>query len=232
MKAIGARRRDIRRIYLRTALLLGALGALLGAALGIAARQRAREASSRRLFFGIDAGFGVVGRRSLVASLLVGLVGPPLAALPGDPARDAAAAARGAAGVRVGRRRPGPRSTRAAAARALPAAQRADRPARARPPQAAQPRDRDAGRRSRSRTLLALLSLGAGVAQDRPAAGSTTTTSTSGSRPWPASRSAREAAPPDRAPPPGVRDAQPWMQNNVRLDGRDAAGLGPAGASR
>ena len=35
MKAIGARRRDIRRMYLRTALLLGAIGAVAGAALGV-----------------------------------------------------------------------------------------------------------------------------------------------------------------------------------------------------
>ena len=35
MKAIGAGRRQIRRVYLRTAMLLGALGAIAGAALGI-----------------------------------------------------------------------------------------------------------------------------------------------------------------------------------------------------
>ena len=35
MKAIGARRRDIRRLYVRTALLLGTFGAIVGAALGI-----------------------------------------------------------------------------------------------------------------------------------------------------------------------------------------------------
>ena len=35
MKAIGARRRDIRRLYLRTALLLGAIGAVAGTALGV-----------------------------------------------------------------------------------------------------------------------------------------------------------------------------------------------------
>ena len=35
MKAIGARRRDIRRIYLRTAGMFGVLGAVLGVALGI-----------------------------------------------------------------------------------------------------------------------------------------------------------------------------------------------------
>ena len=43
MKAIGARRRDIRRIYLRTAVLFGVLGAVLGVGLGIVISQSPRR---------------------------------------------------------------------------------------------------------------------------------------------------------------------------------------------
>src|SRR5215218_1977750 len=53
MRAVGARRRQIGLVYLRTTLLLGALGALVGIVLGI-----------------------------LLASLLAGMFGPPLAAVP------------------------------------------------------------------------------------------------------------------------------------------------------
>ena len=47
MKAIGARRRDIRRIYLRTAGMFGVLGSVLGVALGIVISNLARAATSR-----------------------------------------------------------------------------------------------------------------------------------------------------------------------------------------
>jgi putative ABC transport system permease protein len=80
MKAIGARRRDIRRIYLRTAGMFGVLGSILGVALGIVISNLLVRYFAQ-LFFGIDAEFGV-SAPILVASLLVGLVGPPLAALP------------------------------------------------------------------------------------------------------------------------------------------------------
>jgi putative ABC transport system permease protein len=80
MKAIGARRRDIRRIYLRTAGMFGVLGAVLGVALGIVISNLVVRYFAQ-LFFGIDAEFGV-SAPIVVASLLVGLFGPPLAALP------------------------------------------------------------------------------------------------------------------------------------------------------
>ena len=80
MKAIGARRRDIRRLYLRTALLLGALGALVGAALGVLLAN-ALVGSFASQFFGVDAAFGV-SVPVVVVSAALGLVGPPLAALP------------------------------------------------------------------------------------------------------------------------------------------------------
>ena len=80
MKAIGARRRDIRRIYLRTALMFGVLGSVVGVVLGIVI-SNLLVGYFADLFFGIDAQFGI-SAPVLVASLVVGLVGPPLAALP------------------------------------------------------------------------------------------------------------------------------------------------------
>ena len=80
MKAIGARRRDIRRIYLRTAVLFGVLGTVLGVGLGILI-SNLLVGFFAQLFFGIDAAFGI-SAGVLVASLVLGLIGPPLAALP------------------------------------------------------------------------------------------------------------------------------------------------------
>ena len=80
MKAIGGTRRQIRRVYLRTALLLGAIGSVIGVALGVvianaivryfgSASSRSRPASA-------------VVVPVVVASIVLGLVAPPLAALP------------------------------------------------------------------------------------------------------------------------------------------------------
>jgi putative ABC transport system permease protein len=80
MRAVGARRRQLALVYVRTALLLGALGALLGVALGIAlAYFLARYFGS--MFWAVDVGLGV-DWAVVAASTLVGLLGPPLAALP------------------------------------------------------------------------------------------------------------------------------------------------------
>src|SRR5829696_4329628 len=79
MKAIGARRRDIRRLYLRTALLLGAIGAVAGTALGILLANALAGFLVSLLY--VDGSFGV-SVPILVVSLVVGLVGPALAALP------------------------------------------------------------------------------------------------------------------------------------------------------
>ena len=80
MKAIGARRRDIRRLYLRTTLLFGGLGAVAGAVLGIVF-------ANLLVGFFADLGFGITARWGIslpivIASLIVGLIAPPLAALP------------------------------------------------------------------------------------------------------------------------------------------------------
>ena len=80
MKAIGARRRDIRRIYLRTAGMFGVLGSVLGVALGIVISNLVVRYFAQ-LFFGIDAAFGI-SVPVILAGLVVGLAGPPLAALP------------------------------------------------------------------------------------------------------------------------------------------------------
>ncbi len=80
MKAMGGRRRQIAVVYVRTALLLGALGTAAGIVLGIAlSNVLVRYLGST--FFAIDVGFGV-DWRILVASVLVGVLGPALAALP------------------------------------------------------------------------------------------------------------------------------------------------------
>jgi putative ABC transport system permease protein len=80
MKAVGARRRDVAAIYLRTALLLGGLGTVAGTVLGLALAN-ALAAFFGSEFFGVDARFGVVVE-VLAASAVLGLAGPPLAALP------------------------------------------------------------------------------------------------------------------------------------------------------
>jgi putative ABC transport system permease protein len=80
MKAVGGRRRQIAAAYVRTALLLGALGTVVGVVLGVAlSNLLVRYLGST--FFAIDVGFGV-DAKVLAASVLVGLLAPALAALP------------------------------------------------------------------------------------------------------------------------------------------------------
>jgi putative ABC transport system permease protein len=80
MKAIGGTRRQIRGVYLRTALLLGAAGSVIGVALGLlVANAVVRFFGSS--FFAISPGFEV-SVPIVIASIVVGVVAPPLAALP------------------------------------------------------------------------------------------------------------------------------------------------------
>ncbi|MGE5689015.1 MAG: FtsX-like permease family protein [Pseudomonadota bacterium] len=80
MKAVGGRRRQIAFVYVRTALLLGALGTVVGVALGVLlSNMLVRFIGST--FFAIDVGFGV-DPLVLIASVALGVLGPPLAALP------------------------------------------------------------------------------------------------------------------------------------------------------
>ncbi|HLY51237.1 MAG TPA: FtsX-like permease family protein [Solirubrobacteraceae bacterium] len=80
MKAIGARERQIRRVYLRTAALLGGLGAIAGAVLGILLSWGLTSYFASSLY-AISAPFSV-DLAVVVASIAVGVIGPPLAAMP------------------------------------------------------------------------------------------------------------------------------------------------------
>ena len=80
MRAVGARRRQVALVYLRTTMLLGATGALVGIALGIVMSSLLAR-SFGQTFWAVDVGFGV-DLTVLLVSALVGLVAPPLAAVP------------------------------------------------------------------------------------------------------------------------------------------------------
>jgi putative ABC transport system permease protein len=80
MRAVGARRRQVAFVYLKTALLLGALGALVGIALGIFLAYLLASFFGSA-FFAIEVGFGVDVTVVVIAAL-VGVLGPALAALP------------------------------------------------------------------------------------------------------------------------------------------------------
>ena len=106
MKAVGGRRRRIAAVYLMTALLLGGLGALAGIALGIVvAYALTRYFGST--FFAVGVGFAI-DWPIVDISALVGLLGPPLAALPAIrravrvPRRDALEATGSAVGGQDG----------------------------------------------------------------------------------------------------------------------------------
>jgi putative ABC transport system permease protein len=80
MRAIGARRRQVALVYLRTAVLLGALGAVVGIALGLLLSNLLARSFGMQ-FWAVHVGFGA-DPTVLAASLVVGLLAPPLAALP------------------------------------------------------------------------------------------------------------------------------------------------------
>jgi putative ABC transport system permease protein len=80
MKAIGGSRRQIRRVYVRTALLLGAAGSAVGALLGIVIANAIVRFFGES-FFAISPSFAV-NVPVIAASVLLGVVAPPLAALP------------------------------------------------------------------------------------------------------------------------------------------------------
>jgi putative ABC transport system permease protein len=80
MRAVGARRGQVARVYLRTAFLLGAAGTLLGVALGILLANLLASFFGSA-FFAVDVGFGV-DLTVIALAALIGLLGPALAALP------------------------------------------------------------------------------------------------------------------------------------------------------
>ena len=80
MKAIGGTGRQIRAVYLRTALVMGAIASLIGAALGVGIANLVTNYFGSS-FYGMPAQLAVYWP-VLAASILVGLVGPMLASLP------------------------------------------------------------------------------------------------------------------------------------------------------
>jgi putative ABC transport system permease protein len=80
MKAIGGRRRQIAAVYLKTALLLGALGTVAGIVLGLVVANLLTRYFGPH-FYGISVGIGA-DPLVIVASACVGLFAPPIAALP------------------------------------------------------------------------------------------------------------------------------------------------------
>ena len=219
MKAIGARRRDIRRLYLRTALLLGAIGAVAGAALGVLLANALAGFLASMLY--ADAGFGV-SIPIILASLVLGIAGPAVAALPAirRATRLPLAEALSAGASELGGQ--GPLDGLLRRVRMLPRSVQIGLRGVARRPRRAAATIAQVA--LAVATLLAMLSLGAGVA---------TTT-----RGWFddnhfdiwAQSVASEPFSADTARvirgTQGVRDAQGWVQNAARVDGRAVAAWG------
>jgi putative ABC transport system permease protein len=80
MRAVGARPRQVALVYARTAAMLGALGAAVGIVLGVVISNLAAGFFGME-FWAVDVGFGV-DARVVALSLVVGVVAPPLAAVP------------------------------------------------------------------------------------------------------------------------------------------------------
>ena len=80
MRAVGARRRQVALVYLRTAALVGLLGALVGVAFGILLANLLAGYFGT-MFWAVDVGFGI-DATVVVASMAVGVLAPVLAALP------------------------------------------------------------------------------------------------------------------------------------------------------
>jgi putative ABC transport system permease protein len=216
MKALGATRRQIRRIYRRTALLFGALGAVLGAALGVVLANLVVGFFGSR-FYGISPGFHV-DATMLVISLVVGLIGPALAARPAirRAGRLSLAEALSATGSAVGGRGALDRGLRHI--RFLP--------------RSAQIGLRGAARRKRRTAatalqvglavgiLLGALSLGKAVANMSTYFFDTVHydvwAQTYASKPFDATAETTITA------IPGVREAQPVLSNNARIAGTEA----------
>ncbi len=80
MRAVGARRRQVALVYVKTALLLGAIGTVVGIALGVLLSNLLASFFGST-FFAVDVGFGV-DLTVVALAAVIGLLGPALAALP------------------------------------------------------------------------------------------------------------------------------------------------------
>ncbi len=215
MRALGGRRRQIAAVYLKTALLLGAIATVLGIVLGIALANALTGAFGST--FAVHTGLGV-DARVLLVSALAGLLAPALAALPAIrravrlPLREALQAS----GSAVGDQDAGDRLLRRV--RFLP--------------RTAQIGLRNVGRRRRRSlstalvialavgTLLAVLGLAAGISDTSRTSwgdhGEDVRISSEGRRPLDthAARLIRET--------PGVATIEPTFVTDVKLAGKDA----------
>lgn len=216
MRAVGARRRQIALIYVRTALLLGALGSLLGIVFGIVLSSLLAS-SFGSMFWAIDVAVGV-DVKVVVISILVGLLAPPLAALPAIRR-----------GLRVDLREA--LEATGSAVGGEDAADRMLRRARALP-RTIQIGLRSVGRRKRrslATALIVALAVGNLLASMAVSAAVTKTTRAEWGdhledvRIWTAGRDLfdQRAEQTIRATT-GVAEAQPALVNDVTLDGREA----------
>jgi putative ABC transport system permease protein len=216
MRAVGARRRQVALVYLRTTLLLGAVGAVAGTLLGILMSSAlARYFGDTYWAVDVDPG---IDTTVVLASLVVGLVAPPLVALP---------AIRRALGVDL-------REALEATGSATGGTDALDRALRRTSflPRVVQIGLRNVGRRKRrSLATAAIVALAVGnlLAVLALAQGATDSTRAS----WGSHLEDVQIATSSRAPfderarrtivtTPGVAEAEPVLKNTVDLDGREA----------
>lgn len=216
MRAVGARRRQVALVYLRTTLLLGAVGAVAGTLLGILMSSAlARYFGDTYWAVDVDPG---IDTTVVLASLVVGLVAPPLVALP---------AIRRALGVDL-------REALEATGSATGGMDALDRALRRTSflPRVVQIGLRNVGRRKRrSLATAAIVALAVGnlLAVLALAQGATDSTRAS----WGSHLEDVQIATSSRAPfderarrtivtTPGVAEAEPVLKNTVDLDGREA----------
>jgi hypothetical protein len=215
MKAIGAGRKQIRRVYLRTATLLGALGALTGAALGILLAWALTSYFASSLY-AISAPFSV-DLPVVLACIALGVIGPPLAAMPA---------------VRRAARLPLAETLQAAGSATGPQG-RLDRLLRRARflPRTAQIGLRSVSRRRR-RSITTALQVALAVATLLAFLSFATSVSNTVNQSWNAYRFTidaesvtGQALPPSTqaliASIPGVARVQPQLRNNVKLGGQD-----------
>jgi putative ABC transport system permease protein len=216
MRALGGRPRQVALVYVRTALLLGGTAALAGVLLGVAL-SNALAGYFGTMFWAVDVPVGVDVPVALL-SLLVGLLAPPLTALP---------AIRRATRVDL-------RDALEASGSALGGEDAADRLLRRLRflPRSAQIGLRNAGRRRR-RSLATVFVVALAVANLLAVLGVAASASETSRASWATHlediqiSTAGQALFDERAEraiaaTPGVAEAQPVLKNTVEIGGREA----------